>query len=368
MDKPNRFLQQLSNLLVPKAEADEPKPVSSEQIVRALLDSFDASLDRESIGTKLLFNAHYLIILHPTAYEQRLAALPAIVDEAVRLFYDRLRQRKGPQDRVVSVASHWFFKFGPGTDYNGEAIGPGDLRVVGSLSGQGMGEGKPGPRPDTPRSANTKVTRKVRNTNVFDTLDTNRQAFSHIDFRESGAFAVDIDLSQFPDPVEEKAENSQPLQAEVDAVNSNAPARPAPPVQSSPAPPLPAPPPAARPQPHALARLDCYMADSNVEETYWMQDREVVLARREPDNEAFPNYIRLQSPYVSNPHARIRFNDATQSFELASFSRNETRINEQVVARSEPAQPQWVPLPSPAQILLNGVVTLHFMIELRVKK
>lgn len=355
MDKPNRFLQQLSNLLVPKAEADEPKPVSSEQILRALLDSFDASLERESIGTKLLFNAHYLIILHPTAYEQRLAALPAIVDEAVRLFYDRLRKRKGPQDRVVSVASHWFFKFGPGTEYNGATIGPADLKVVGSLSGHGIGENNPAASRGPARPANTKVTRKVRNTNVFDTLDTNRQAFSHIDFRESGAFAVDIDLSQFPDPVEEPpaqpdgpAEGTEqrvavePQQAPV-ALNPK-------PRPLSPAPPAPT----------ALARIDCYMADSNVEETYWMQDREVVLARREPDNEAFPNYIRLNSPYVSNPHARIRFNDATQSFELASFSRNETRINEQVVARSEPTQPQWVALPNPAQILLNGVVTLHF--------
>ncbi|CCG99619.1 hypothetical protein FAES_1609 [Fibrella aestuarina BUZ 2] len=341
MDKPNRFLQKLNNLLVPKAvDDDEAKPVSSEQILHALLASFDASLERESIGNKLLFNAHYLIVLHPTAYEQRLAALPAIVDEAVRLFIDHLRQRKGPHDQVMPVSSHWFFKFGPGTEYNGEAIGVGDLKVVGSLSGQSVGES---PRPVAQRGGN-KVTRKVQNTNVFDTLDTNRQAFSHIDFRESGAFAVDIDLSQFAPPVPQPA--AQP-QAPANVPAAPMPASP----QSRPAP---------GPQPQAFARIDCYMADLNTEETYWMQDREVVLARREPDNEAFPNYIRLNSPYVSNPHARIRFNDTTQSFELASFSRNETRINEQVVARSDPGQPQWVPLPSPSQILLNGVVTLQF--------
>lgn len=350
MDKPNRFLQKLNNLLVPKAvDDDEVRPVSSEQILHALLASFDSSLERESIGNKLLFNAHYLIVLHPTAYEQRLAALPAIVDEAVRLFLDHLRQRKGPHDQVMPVSSHWFFKFGPGTEYNGEAVGVGDLKVVGSLSGQLVGDN---PRPAAQRGGN-KVTRKVQNTNVFDTLDTNRKAFSHIDFRETGAFAVDIDLSQFapPIPVPTAAEAQAPEPTNVPNVPAaSIPVSP----QNRPAPQVP------RPHPQAFARIDCYMADLNTEETYWMQDREVVLARREPDNEAFPNYIRLNSPYVSNPHARIRLNDATGSFELASFSRNETRINEQVVDRSDPAQPQWVPLPTPSQILLNGVVTLQF--------
>lgn len=91
-----------------------------------------------------------------------------------------------------------------------------------------------------------------------------------------------------------------------------------------------------------------------------MQDREVVIARQEPDNEAFDNYIRLASPYVSNPHARIRYDAASKQFQLAAFSRHETRLNEQIVARSEPGNPVWIPLPSPSQVLLNGVVTLTF--------
>jgi hypothetical protein len=102
------------------------------------------------------------------------------------------------------------------------------------------------------------------------------------------------------------------------------------------------------------------MADQNTEQTYWMKDPEVVIARQEPDNEAFANYIRLVSPYVSNPHARIRYDATTGQFQLASFSQHETRLNERVVARSEPANPTWVELPSPSQILLNGVVTLAF--------
>ncbi|MBO0935354.1 FHA domain-containing protein [Fibrella sp. HMF5335] len=355
--KPNRFLQQLGNLIIPTAETTAPTLVSNERILHEIIACFDKSLARESVGTRLLFDSHFLIILNPAAYEERLAALPVIVDEAVRTFYDHLKQRKRPQDTIVPVASHWYFKFGPGKEYNGKVIGPGDMEVIGSLSGNAVGGEGAKPAPPAPaRPANVKVTRKVKNTNVYDTLDTNMLAFSHIDFRESGAFSVKIDFEQFVEPVPAP----EPAAPEASTAVKDAP----------PTAPVSAPKPAAnqaptvaavrKEHPTALARIDCYMADTNVEETYWMQDREVVLARRESDNEAFPNYIRLDSPYVSNPHARIRYNDTMQAFELASFSRNETRINEQIVTRSDPANPTWSPLPRKAQILLNGVVTLTF--------
>lgn len=109
-----------------------------------------------------------------------------------------------------------------------------------------------------------------------------------------------------------------------------------------------------------LAELTYYIAELNKEDSYLMRDREIVVARKEPENQHFPNYLLLESAYVSNPHARIRYDDATQTFQLASFSRNETRVNEQLILRSEPASPQWYTLPDKAQILLNSMVTLHF--------
>ncbi|MBO0934308.1 FHA domain-containing protein [Fibrella aquatilis] len=360
--KPNRFLQQLGNLIIPKAETDAaPTIVSNERILHDIIACFDQSLARETVGTRLLFDSHFLVILHPAAYEERLAALPVIVDEAVRTFYAHLKQRKRPQDTIVPVASHWYFKFGPGKEYNGRDIGPGDMAVIGSLSGNAVGGEVAKPAPPAPaRPMNVKATRKVKNTNVYNTLDTNMLAFSHIDFRESGAFSVKIDFEQFVEPV------AEPLPAPTSAATET-PAVPqaTPPTSAAPShKPLVGPAPVAtavrKEQLAALAKIESYMADSNVEETYWMQDREVVLARREPDNEPFPNYIRLDSAYVSNPHARIRYNDTLQAFELASFSRNETRINEQIVERSDPANPLWVALPRKAQILLNGVVTLTF--------
>jgi len=333
--QPHRLWDQLGSLLVPKRPASTPKTVTNERILDELIRCFDASLNRESIGTSLLFDAYYVVILHPATYADRLAALPVIVNEAVNAFYERINRRKKAADRIVTIASHWHFKFGPGIEFDGRPITPADVEVIGSLTGASLENNS---LANAPAGPNLKATRRVKNTNVYDKLDLNLPSFSHIDFRESGAFAVHIDPALL-------GTNTVPTgpARETPAVALPKPASVQPPVR-----------------PDALARIDCYMADQNTEQTYWMKDPEVVIARQEPDNEAFANYIRLVSPYVSNPHARIRYDATTGQFQLASFSQHETRLNERVVARSEPANPTWVELPSPSQILLNGVVTLAF--------
>ncbi|GAB3641163.1 FHA domain-containing protein [Spirosoma arcticum] len=342
MEKPpSRLWDQLGSLLVPKRRPQTPGTITNERILHELIRCFETSLNRESIGTSLLFDAHYVVILHPASYTERLAALPVIVNEAVSAFYKSINQRKGPQDRIVTVASHWHFKFGPGTEFDGRPITPADVEVIGSLTGASLENDSVS---SSPAGGNLKATRKVKNTNVYEKLDLNLPAFSQIDFRESGAFAVRID----PALLKSNDQSAEILLPAGPVVSSAPPVRPVTPAAPRSA------------QPDALARIDCYMADQNTEATYWMHDREVVIARQEPDNESFANYIRLVSPYVSNPHARIRYDATARQFQLASFSQYETRLNERVVARSEPGSPAWVELPSPSQILLNGVVTLSF--------
>ena len=192
---PNHLWDQLGSLLVPKRKPIVPETVTNERILHELIRCFEASLQRESIGTSLLFDAQYVIILHPSTYAERLAAMPVIVNEAVNAFYERINRRKKAQDRIVTIASHWHFKFGPGTEFDGRPITPADVEVISSLTGasldnDSLATAKP--------VSNLKATRKVKNTNVYEKLDLNLPAFSHIDFRESGAFAVRIDPELLP--------------------------------------------------------------------------------------------------------------------------------------------------------------------------
>lgn len=323
------WLGKLGNLLVPASLAHTVPvaAVTNKRILDELVASFENSIHRESVGTSLLFNAHFLIILHPDTYEDRQNAFPVIVNEAVKAFKAIVELRRNQYEHVAPVALSWFFKFGGGREFGGEPVTPTDVDVVGSLTGILPGNAQA----QSPDKMN--VTRRVKQTNRYEKVDVDLNSFQHIDFREPGAFVVKFTFEPTA------ALNSRPPAAGTATRNATA---------------LP------RSLGAGLAQIDYYIAELNKENSYLMRDREIVVARKEPDNQHFPNYLLLESAYVSNPHARIRYNDDTQAFQIASFSRNETRVDEQLIPRSEPAAPQWYALPDKAQILLNSMVTLNF--------
>ena len=69
MEKPSgSFWDQLGSLLVPKREQQTVTTITNDRILAELIRCFEASLNRESIGTSSLFDAHFIIILHPASY------------------------------------------------------------------------------------------------------------------------------------------------------------------------------------------------------------------------------------------------------------------------------------------------------------
>ena len=314
------FFGTLKNLLVPDSKTPSLQ-VTNNDILNDLIECFNNSCSTESVGTSLLFNMHFLVILHPAVYEQRLASLPVVVKEAVKNFYKKLQSCRRHYEDIAPVSSLWQFRFGPATDFNGEKITSADIRVVGMLTGaraDGMG---------TDRQVSAKVTMKSKLTNVFDKMDLNLDVFRHIHFAENGNFTVKFnnDLSL--------TANAVPQQQ-------------------------------IRKTENGFARIDYFMGDKNKGGVYIMKDTEIVIARREPENQGYSNYLLIDSSYVSNPHARIRVNETTGKCQIASFSSHETRVNEVVIARSDADNPRWVNLEPKSQVLLNGIVTLAFKQQL----
>ena len=326
-NQPGGWFGKLSNLIIPasQTETNTVPAVTNKRILDELVASFEDSISRESVGSSMLFNAHFLIILHPDTYEDRQNAFPVVVNEAVQAFRAVIDSHKEAYGRVSPVASSWFFKFGAGREFAGEPVSPTDVKVVGALTGI-----LPGNVAANAPSEKVNVTRRVKLTNRYEKVDVDLSTFQHIDFREPGAFVVKFNF--------ENTASRTPLAGATKVAPATLP----------------------RSLDAGLAQISYYLAEHNKEASYLMRDREIVVARKEPDNQHFPNYLLLESAYVSNPHARIRYDDATQSFQIASFSRNETRVNEKLIPRSEPASPQWFDLPGKSQILLNSMVTLTF--------
>ncbi len=260
---------------------------------------------------------HFLVILHPDTYEQRLPSLPVVVKEAVKMFYKILQQYKQQYEDLSPVSSQWQFRFGPATDFNGEKIGPGDVKTIGMITGLRM-EGQGAENRQT-----TKVTMKSKATNVFDKMDINLDVLRHIHFAENGHFTL-------------KFSNDLSLGGGIST------------------------PKLTRNIENGIARIEYFMGDTNSGGTYIMKDTEMVIARKEPENLGYNNYLLIDSSYVSNPHARIRLQESTGRFQIASFSAHETRVNETVIERSAAENPRWTDLAPKSQVMLNGIITLEF--------
>ena len=312
----DHFLGALKNLLIPE-DRNQPLQVTNNDILNELLGCFDNSCNTESVGSSLLFNMHFLVILHPDVYEQRLPSLPVVVKEAVKNFYKNLQVCRRNYEDIAPVSSLWQFRFGPATDFNGEKITPGDIRVIGMLTGT-RSEGIAADR----RGA-AKVTMKSKATNVFDKMDLNLDVLKHIHFAENGNFAI-------------RFSNDLSLGSAGSVLKQT------------------------RNMENGFARIAYFMGDKNKGGVYIMKDTEMVIARKEPENQGYSNYLLIDSSYVSNPHARIRLNETTGKCQIASFSANETRVNEVIIARSNAESPQWMNLEPESQVLLNGIVTLEF--------
>ena len=309
------FFGSLKNLLIPEGREEMPASITNNDILNELAACFNNSCNTESVGSSLLFNMNFLIILHPDVYEQRLASLPVVVKEAVKIFYKGLQDYKKSYEDISPVSSVWQFRFGPATEFNGSKIGLYDIKVIGMLTGLKTAS-------MSSEQQSVKVTMKSKVTNVFDKMDINLDVLRHIHFAENGNFAV-------------KFNNDLSLRGEAAMKQTRA-------VDND------------------LAKIDYFLGDNNKRGVYIMKDTEIVIARKEPENLGYNNYLLLESDFVSNPHARIRLNESTGKFQIASFSANETRVNEVLITRSDAAAPRWFDLEPKSQLLLNGIVTLEF--------
>ena len=314
---PGDFIHSIKNFLVPQEE-QIGRQVTNNYLLEELLACFNHSCKTESVGNSLLFNMHFLVILQPDVYEQRLPSLPVVVKEAVKLFYRQIASSRNQYEEIAPVSSLWQFKFGPATEFYGELLTANDVKVIGMLTGPKVSTGVPEPR------GSNKVTMKSKATNVFDKMDLNMDVLRHIQFAENGHFSIrfnpELSLGH-ASPAIKKTQSRE----------------------------------------EGFARIEYFLGDKNKAGSYVMRDTEMVIARREPDNQGYTNYLLIDSPYVSHPHARIRLNETTGRCQIASFSAHETRVNEKVIVRSNAEQPQWVNLEANSQILLNGIITLNFI-------
>ncbi|WP_020597253.1 FHA domain-containing protein [Spirosoma panaciterrae] len=312
----------------------EPQPathlrVGSRRIIDELLLAFQQSLQEESTYLKLIPHCSYVICMHPDVYERQKAAFKAVVDEVV-IFFDQklqtaleMKRKEASGLKIAPLATRWQFQFVATEEFAQETIKPDNLLIFSELVG---------PAPDDTRESVTGPTGAtnrrgtVRNakSQTFRNLAMALDQFPAVAYESGGLFWVPI-LRSGPKP------SSMPASAPTDRLWSDAP----------------------------LARIRVKPDDADSWD-YFMHKREITIARKEPDNDHYE--VRIESRYVSNPHARIRYNDTLGHFEVAVLSNKETLLDEQPLTQSLPEKGQftYTPLALGSKLLLNHMVELEF--------
>jgi hypothetical protein len=89
---------------------------------------------------------------------------------------------------------------------------------------------------------------------------------------------------------------------------------------------------------------------------------EVAITRDIPGNRNKSNYFLLDSEFISSKiHARIRFQETTRQFQIATFNKYPTKVGEKEIRKSDPDNPEWVNFSPPARITLNTKIVLDIV-------
>ena len=284
-----------------------PSIPTPDAVYHYITDKFNESIGQLSFANRIVFYHEYIICFNPDDYREFMASKQGlfglIAQESVRAFYALLAPYRAAGKTVEPSATKWVFRFVSHPDYARS-----DMGFIGKLL--------PG---SEQRDENVRVTFIPRQTGIAETYDVNQDILKGFTFYSEGYYEIpyEDDLSQ-----DEKGPTSAPRSP--------------------------------------LARLETILPDkayAGRKVEYVIVDEEITVTGSRETGEA-PATFRVPSTWVDTPHLRIRYDQPTNQFYVASFGEN-TLLNEQEIARSDRHTTAWVELPMNSKMLLNGIVGIN---------
>lgn len=315
--------------------------ITNQGVVNEIINCFKTSITQESLKTETIFASQFIILLTPKNYEKRVNTFIYVVSESVQLFYKRLRKESRKRNVSPPLIPMWSFNFAPAEIFDSEEIR--SIKVFGTTAKIDFNNLK----------GNTKINITIKRTDneVYQQLDIEQNTFKGIKFKNEGKFEVPYD----PNLAEDKRrlwsifkciEKFLKKDKENAKTSPNSTSRGSEKAQST--------------SGKAIAQIKWTLADKSKQGLYTMKVHEIVIARDTTENKANPNYLLIDSVYVSRIHARIRYLKTTSQFQIASFSRYPTLIGGEPIPQSNPDTPSWTDLPINAEITLNDQIIMIF--------
>ncbi|TDQ07358.1 hypothetical protein [Pedobacter metabolipauper] len=275
-------------------------------VFKYITDKFQESISELSFAERIVFYHEYIICLNADDYREfmdnKKGILGLIAQESVKNFYEVLNKKVAEGKKAEPSSNKWVFRFVSHPDYK-----PGDKGFIGKLL------------PDShQKEENLRVTFIPRQTGLAQTFDINNDVLKDFIFYSEGYYEIPYVNTLKADTGPARAENS------------------------------------------LLARFETTIPDkaySGQKVEFLMKTEEIIVSGNE-DTRNEPHIFKIPSEWVNTPHLKIRYNNASDKFYLASFG-EKTIVNENLIERSDLNAPQWTELPINSRIILNGIIGVN---------
>lgn len=298
------------------------------RLLSDLVDLFNDSIKRMSIGKRMVYPTSFHIIMHKDDYNEFRTLLPVWTPEIIRTFYSTIKGQKDSYSDCRPISKKWVFRFSPchldssinTNDNSLITVSKGNIVKTATLYNEDI---------DSVESItverNVKVSIKCNNSKVIKTANLNFSALDGIEILDDGLFTYKFDERfLFSDMIDCKLQKIDQTQ-EPEIVEENKP----------------------------LATISWIL--NNHTYTYTMKLSPIYISGK-TDTRTTSNILKIDTSELKNGHVQIKCEN--ERFFLCAFG--ETKLNEKTVTLSEPGNIQWVPLANNSSILMNGEIQVNF--------
>ena len=255
----------------------------------------------------MLYDSHFITFLHPKDYQEREQTLPFVVKEAINMFYEIIQKNKenyGNQPFVPTTKS-WYFQFSTKEAFLEEEIKQGELKIISVFSTEVVNNGT--------ATGTIKVTFKPKLSTDYESRNINADALTGMDILGKGLFSVKFDPALGKITEEPRSAGD------------------------------------------GLAQFTYTLQNKNY--TYVMHEPEIIISGQRADGKYPPNTLVIDSNFLSELHARVKYDAATKRFFIAAFAN--ARVNEVAIPLSQGDDINWTAL-APKSNLMLGMFGIHF--------
>lgn len=295
--------------------------VTNKVLLKELVAHFEQSMDELSVGRRLLYPMSFNILMHPDDYNMTKESLPFVLPEVVSQFYAVIKREKNKYHDGVNYAppaTYWFFQFSAcqfgEKDGRESLLERGKIITTGNLTTFDIRKAQNG---GIQSEANVNLSVKCQNSKVNDN-NINMEALLGMDVVSEGTYMFNFD-------------NNLSEDAKTIASSSTT-------------------------QDKGWATLR--WSDGATDKIFTMRDTYIDVSGSAETRKG-RNICKIMNDAVSVTHVQIRFEQATQTFQIAAFAK--TRLNTREVPLSTGGIPNWIALPKfNSRLFLNDAVSIEF--------